>query len=274
MPTKGIVAQRPKFESETKSSKFPPQCWRTARFKGKFPSLTVIQTGSKHQGSPNRITKGLQIGMRIKKSLRHHGADHLHKEIFRTKEHHRDVYKTNFIRGCVPSKVNSLSIHSKGMVYIIDRDECDSQAKILDTDSQWHGGPQIPKQKSTSRSSALFCWYMWWRMLRSVLSLGRPWNRANFCSFVAGRRFSRDYPEEKRVIEWSIENFVSTVAVTKHGVAPYIESSPAKGNLEQRTDVEDTMLEPVTKGFKEGNASSSMPRAGGNPMRRVEEKTL
>ena len=82
MPTKGIVAQRPKFESETKGSKFPPQSLRTATFKGKFPSLTVIQTGSKHKGRPNRMTKGLQIGMGIKKSLRHHGADHFHKDIF------------------------------------------------------------------------------------------------------------------------------------------------------------------------------------------------
>ena len=110
------------------------------------------------------------------------------------------------------------------------------------------------------------------KCLQSVLSLGRLCSElVSSYSWPAGG--SPRLPRGKRVIECSIANFVSTVAVTKHGIAPSIESSPAKGNLEQRTDVGDTMLELVTE-FKEGSAPSSMSPAGGNPMRRVEEKTL
>ena len=52
------------------------------------------------------------------------------------------------------------------------------------------------------------------------------------------------------------------VAVTKRSVVPSIESSLAKDNVEQETDVDDTMLELVTEGSKEDDASSSVSPAG------------
>ena len=59
--------------------------------------------------------------------------------------------------------------------------------------------------------------------------------------------------EGTRVIERTIGNFVLMVAVTKRSVVPFLDSSLA---------MHDTMLELVTEGSEEYDASSSVSPAG------------
>ena len=85
----------------------------------------------------------------------------------------------------------------------------------------------------------------------SLPSLGRPCSELVYS--IRGRQ--QDFPDylKGRVIECSIGNCVFMVAVTKRSVVPSIESSLAK---------DDTMLELVTEGSKEDDASSSVSPAG------------
>ena len=52
-PMKGFIGLKRKLPSEKRSIKFPYQSLEGARFRDKFPSLNVIQTGSKNGRSPH-----------------------------------------------------------------------------------------------------------------------------------------------------------------------------------------------------------------------------
>ena len=66
---KEILALKRNLPSEKRIMRFSHQSLERAKFRVKFPSLNVIQTGSKN-GRPPNVTKGPQSGMRSKKSLR------------------------------------------------------------------------------------------------------------------------------------------------------------------------------------------------------------
>ena len=82
--------------------------------------------------------------------------------------------------------------------------------------------------------------------------------------------FSFSWPTEEtprlskgeKVIKCNIENFVTMDADTTQKAVPSIEFSTAKGNLERKQEVEDTMLDlfqRCTQGLQERDASSQIP---------------
>ena len=109
-------------------------------------------------------------------------------------------------------------------------------------DRQWHCG-----LGHTSRSLQRGTWHK--------VEIHRQWPSGETPRFSKGTK----------VIECSIENFVTVVAVTKQKVVPSIEFSSAKGNFESGQGVEDTMMD-LFKPFREGSdvhdASYSTPQAG------------
>ena len=83
-----------------------------------------------------------------------------------------------------------------------------------------------------------YLWYIWRQFHRQ----GYRWedHAASMVVLIRDRQEKHtDFPKAKRVIECSIENFVSVVAVTKQKAAPSIGSSSAKGNSEREKDVEE-----------------------------------
>ena len=86
-----------------------------------------------------------------------------------------------------------------------------------------------------------------------------------------------DYQKGKKVIEDNIETFVSMVAVTKQKAVPSIEFSTPKENLEREQEVKDAMLDLLqllTEGLKERDASSSTPTARVTPGMKLSENNL
>ena len=72
----------------------------------------------------HRTTKDVQSGIEEHEEFARHRAHKLHKELFETKGHHKDVHNTNFFRSCVLTTAKftatDLSIHSIERMYIVD----------------------------------------------------------------------------------------------------------------------------------------------------------
>ena len=115
-----------KLPSEKRNIKFSCHHLERARLRDKFPSLNVIQTSSKNGRSPNAPLHD-QICTdwnEEQEEFARHGANKLHRDLFKTKGHHKDVDKTNFFRCYVPAQAENtatgLAIHSRERMYIVD----------------------------------------------------------------------------------------------------------------------------------------------------------
>ena len=98
MPMEGIVALISKLPSEKGSINFSYHGLERARFRDTFPFLNATQTGSKNGISPSvpAYDQVCTEWNEEEEQFARHGAYELHKKLFKTKGHHRDVHKTTF----------------------------------------------------------------------------------------------------------------------------------------------------------------------------------
>ena len=128
--------------------------------------------------------------------------------------------------------------------------------------------------RSTSINVALIYWYSWCKFLRQCYRVGKLYNEFGY-SFSWPSDETPRLSKGKNVIECSIENFVSVVAVIKQKALPSMKSSTGKANLEREQEVERTMLDllqPFTEGLEVRDASSSVPKASYDSKREVFEE--
>ena len=117
MSMKGIFAIERKLPSEQRSIKFSYHSLQRARFRDKFPFLNVIQTGSKNGRSPNvppydqRCTEWNEEQEEF--------AWNLHKELLKTKRHHKDVHKNKLLQKYTAT---GLAVQSKERVCTVNSD--------------------------------------------------------------------------------------------------------------------------------------------------------
>ena len=153
-----------------------------------------------------------------------HRAYKLHKELFKTNEHCKDVHKTNFFRTSITTKAKytatGLAIHSKERMYIVDSGaplhmmEVSSlnhrERRLFDSQANfWIFRPPLALCSQTQANVYIkelgAC--LWVHLVKgspSVLSLGRLCNELGYCCSWPTEETPR-VSKGKKVIECNIE---------------------------------------------------------------------
>ena len=184
-PIEGILVRRRKLPSEMRIIIFSRQSLERATFRDKFPSLNVIQTGGKNGRSPNappydqRSTEWNEE----QEEFARHEPYNFHKELSKMKGHYRNVHRTNFFRSFVSTKAKTTAcgltiltkermhiVYSGASLHMMGISSSNEKEKKTNPAKSWTIRPptalwsQTHKQKSASRSLALFFGWTWWKI--------------------------------------------------------------------------------------------------------------
>ena len=109
---KGILALKRKLSSEQGRIKFSHQSLERARFRDTFPSLSVIQTGSKNGRSPDAPPYDQRCAEwnEEQEEFSWQRAHKLHQELFK-KGHCKDVHKTKLLQKLRPLQRRRIPRH-------------------------------------------------------------------------------------------------------------------------------------------------------------------
>ena len=244
----------------------------------KFPSLNVIQTGSKNGRSPNappydqksaEDNEEQQEFARCRACKLHKGASSRRND---TKDVSSDETIQNqkdndqFLQYFPKKNCTQLTVALRyicGIIFCwIAKRRRQSAVKQHSgySDRQWHRGLRHAS-KGLHQGA--------WRWLTDAF--GERFSVSGIIGKSAMNLvFSSSWPTEEtprlskgeKVIKCNIDTFVTMDADTTQKAVPSIEFSTAKGNLEREQEVEDTMLDllqPCTQGSQERDASSQIP---------------
>ena len=258
-----------------------------AKFRDKFPSRNVIQTGSRnarHFNAPPYDQRSTEWNEEQEEFARHKNHTSFTRSSPRYKGHYKDVHKTKSFRNHVfaqakkPRLARQCRIFTRdGMIFSQssrEQDYLDGQATFWIFRPPMALWSQTRRRRSTSINVALIYWYSWCKFLRQCYRVGKLYNEFGY-SFSWPSDETPRLSKGKNVIECSIENFVSVVAVIKQKALPSMKSSTGKANLEREQEVERTMLDllqPFTEGLEVRDASSSVPKASYDSKREVFEE--